>query len=344
MMLNFCTLFDSNYMSRGLAMYESLLKHCPDFHLYIVTFDDIAYDVLTKMKLEKASIIPLHQFEDIHLLTIKPSRTFVEYMWTCTPSVILYCINQFGLDHCTYLDADLYFFSNPEILIKEAAGASILLTKHNYTPRYDKSKLSGIYCVQFMMFRNTADGMKALNWWRNACIDWCYNRYEKGKFGDQKYLDDWTERFEGVHVLEHFGGGIAPWNVQKFAFYPVNYFHDKTNINPNGIYFSYITYDEDVYTAHKFELIFYHFHYFRFLSNIKFDFGTYLIENKIAEHCYFPYIYHLFNIESSIHEIAPSILPHGKYTKIKWYKKITRYLRSGFKRNYNIHKLIVLGK
>ncbi len=50
-MLNFCTLFDSRYMSRGMAMYESLKKHCNNFHLYIFAFDDPCYNFFKKMHL-----------------------------------------------------------------------------------------------------------------------------------------------------------------------------------------------------------------------------------------------------------------------------------------------------
>lgn len=50
----------------------------------------------------------------------------------------------------------------------------------------------------------------------------CVMQLENGKFGDQKYLDDWTARFKDVHVLQHLGGGIAPWNVQQYTFQKEN--------------------------------------------------------------------------------------------------------------------------
>ena len=86
--------------------------------------------------------------------------------------------------------------------------------------------------------------MAVLNWWRNACLDWCYAKAEDGKFGDQKYLDDWASRFEGVHELQHLGGGIAPWNVQQYIF----------KCEDSKIIGTEIT------TGKKFEVIFYHFH------------------------------------------------------------------------------------
>ncbi len=48
------------------------------------------------------------------------------------------------------------------------------------------------------------DGELVRSWWEERCLEWCYARFEDGKFGDQKYLDDWTSRFnKQVHVLKN---------------------------------------------------------------------------------------------------------------------------------------------
>ena len=220
-MLHFCTLFDANYLARGLVTYESLMSTTKwGAHLYVFAFDDTCYNVLTPMRLPNLTVISLAEFEDEQLLAIKSTRSRGEYCWTCTSSTILYCIEKFNLPHCTYIDADMYFYQNPQILIAEKpVDCSVIITEHRYTPAYDKSKLSGKYCVQFMYFDNTEGGLKVLNWWRDRCLEWCFNRFEDGKFGDQKYLDDWTTRFKNIHVLRHLGGGLAPWNVQQYQFF-----------------------------------------------------------------------------------------------------------------------------
>ncbi|MDR1459560.1 MAG: glycosyl transferase [Bacteroidales bacterium] len=196
------------------------------------------------------TVIPLDVFEDEELLQVKPVRTRSEYCWTCTSSTILYILNHYNVEHCTYLDADLYFFSPPQPLIDEMGNDSILITSHRYTPKYDQSRKTGIYCVQFVTFRNDMRGLTALHWWRNACLEWCYNRFEDGKFGDQKYLDDWTERFDGVHVLAHLGGGVAPWNMQQYSFEQIN--GKLTGLELNS--------------GKQFDVVFFHFHSLMFVA------------------------------------------------------------------------------
>ncbi len=300
-MYNYCTLFDSNYLTRGLAMYESMKKYSHDFHLYIFAFDDQSYNLLRKLNLELITVVSLKEFEDEALLKVKGERTKAEYCWTSTPSIIKYSIEKFNLDNCTYVDADLYFFADPSVLIEEMNDRSVLITEHRYTKKYDQSKKSGIYCVQFMTFKNDERGMKVLDWWRNACLDWCYNRHEDGKFGDQKYLDDWTERFEGVHVLENLGGGVAPWNVQQY----------------------------DI-LAEDFKLIFYHFHYFILLEDGKIDLGIYKLTKQEIEYLYIPYIKHLQLIEKKLLQMGTTgfsgVAQRDKWNPRVFMKKIKRNL------------------
>jgi hypothetical protein len=263
MTYNYTTLFDSYYINRALAMHESLVKHCPDFHLYIFAFDEKSEKLLKDMGLHRVTVIPLRDLENQQLLAIKESRSKAEYCWTCTPSTLYYCIEKYNLDHCTYLDADLFFFSNPNVLVDELGNNSVLITEHRYTRRYDQSQKSGHYCVQFMTFRNTAEGMAALTWWRDRCIEWCYDRFEDGKFGDQKYLDDWTTRFKGVHVLQHQGGGVAPWNVQRYDIAEEN---GKLQVIEKE-------------TGNRYDLVFYHFHAVRFLKDNRVDLGAYALSS-----------------------------------------------------------------
>lgn len=217
-MSNFCTLFDSNYLPRALVMYHSLVKTGEVFNLYAVCFDDLAYQILVKLNLEKLIVIPLVEFETPQLIAVKSLRSKGEYCWTCTPFVIGYVLDKFKLVEVTYLDADLCFYAKPSILLEEFSdsGASVLITEHRFTPRYDRSEIYGKYCVQFMTFKNNGQGQKVLQWWQDRCLEWCYARVEDGKFGDQKYLDDWLIRFEGIHVLQNLGGGVAPWNAQQY--------------------------------------------------------------------------------------------------------------------------------
>ena len=52
-----------------------------------------------------------------------------------------------------------------------------------------------------------------------SLFGWCYNRFEDGKFGDQKYLDDLGARFSNkVHVLKNKELILAPWNATRFPY------------------------------------------------------------------------------------------------------------------------------
>jgi hypothetical protein len=244
----FCTLFDVNYLPRGLALHASLLAVEPRARLRVFCMDERTQGVLDELALPGLVVVGLGDLEgmDPELAAVKAGRNHVEYCWTATPSVLRYCLlAEPELEAITYLDADVYFFSNPAPLFDELGGDSVQIVPHRYAPQYaHQVATSGVYNVEWLTFRHDQRGLDVLQWWRERCLEWCYDRLEDGKFGDQMYLVDWPERFDGVGVLQHVGGGLAPWNVANYR----------------------LGADEGTVSVDGAPLVFYHFHALK-LSN-----------------------------------------------------------------------------
>lgn len=278
--MNYCTYFDKNYLSRGLALYNSLKRnHKSNFHLYVIAFDNFTYNFMKKNNFKFITCIYYKDFEDKNLKKVKKNRTTVEYFWTCTPSILLFFIQKYKLKICTYLDADIYFFSNPKKIYRNQKKYSVFITSHNYHPKYDQTKSSGKYCVQYLTFKNDKTGLKVLNWWKKKCIKWCYNRVEENKFGDQKYLDLWPSKFQNIEVANQLGAGVAPWNAKRFEV------KKKKNIFISE-------------NSKNYELIFYHFHDLKILFNNRVVFlSSYYLGKSFKNLVYNAYIKEIILIE-----------------------------------------------
>lgn len=322
----FCTLFDSFYMSRGLVMYQSLKAHCSSFHLYIFAFDDVSLKILRELTLENATIISLKEFENEKLLAVKPGRGRGEYCWTCTPSTIDYCLTTFNIPHCTYLDADLCFYGEPGILLDEMDGKSVLITEHGYTSPSEWLVKAGIYCVQFITFYNNDDGRRVLHWWRDRCIEWCFARFEDGKFGDQKYLDDWLARFPGaVHVLRHIGGGVAPWNVQQFE------------LSHEGNRWLIASRKDHK----KVPFVFFHFHYLKFYDDGTIDLShEYVLDDKGVLELYQEYVREIVKVNDDLQRRFNLTAPMDKRSNRNFLHPIGRRWYHRYRRSKGFYNSI----
>lgn len=215
-MMNFCTYFDSYYMLKGLGLYESLCRVTTDFHLFVMAFDKECYERLKSLSLEHMTVELLSDIETPELLAVKPSRSRGEYCWTCGPSSIYHFLTKYNLESITYLDSDLMFMSDPKIVFDEVGDASVAITEQGISEK--SAATYGKYCVQYMTFRNDEDGLGALAWWRDSCIEWCFQKLEATRYADQKYLDEFPKRWKNVHVIENLGVGIAPWNMHRYDY------------------------------------------------------------------------------------------------------------------------------
>lgn len=217
----YCTLFDSNYLDKGLALWESLCAYEQGFKLYIFAFDDRCADILEQESLRGVTVVRLEEFETQELLMVKKKRSSAEYCWTCTPWIIKHVLEQFREPICTYIDADMMFFSSASYVFEnmKSLGCSTVIVPHRLPAnKKNQEEHVGAYCVEFNTFVNDAAGRAVLDWWAEACLEWCYYTPRgsvETRYGDQKYLEEFPKRFSSVYICEDAGVGIAPWNAAQ---------------------------------------------------------------------------------------------------------------------------------
>lgn len=284
----YCTYFDHNYLSRGLALYRSLQRSAPKFRLWVLCLSDEAHNVLATLNLPDIVAVRLSDFEaaDRELAATRATRSIVEYYFTCTPAWMLYVLDREpDTDWVTYLDGDLYFFQSPEAVFDELRDASIAIIPHRYAPNLEKRRSFGTYNVGWVGMRNDSDGRKVVGWWRERCIEWCYDHVDDGRYADQGYLDSFAGLSSRVVSIENIGANLAPWNI---ANYP-------------------IAFDGGRVVVDRTPLVFFHFQGLRstgrwFIFNSHRVFGA-PFSSATREHIYRPYVNDLLAVEQLVNPV-----------------------------------------
>jgi hypothetical protein len=307
----FCTHFDINYTPHARSLAESLLAVSPSSELITFCMDDESYKNLTENK--PTNVRPIHftkleaAFPD--LLIAKSNRSKVEYFYTCSPAICNYVLSNIEeVNEVTYLDADLYFFSNPEPIFTELGGASVGIIEHKFSFFTKRNKVYGNFNVGWITFRNDINGMSCLNSWTSNCIEWCYQRLEGDKYADQKYLDYWQRDFDGVYVINNIGANLAIWNISN---YTITLRGTSVYVNNN-------------------ELIFYHFANFKQidLNTFKTDLSRVFVRctGVIKNNIYIPYAKTISKYLDSNKLIIAKKDAHAKGLSMLL-RKITRIVR-----------------
>jgi len=266
--LNFTTFFDSNYLPKGIVLYNSLLKVIKQpFRLYLLCLDEVTHDffILNKHDFENVELIKISDFEknNLELQFAKNNRTLVEYYFTLSPILPLYLLKFYKLEHICSMDADLFFYHSPENIFESLNNYSIIITPHKFSVELKNREKYGLYNVSFQLFKNDETGIACLVKWKNECIEWCKDEYDElnNRFADQKYLDNWQKDYKNsILVLNGPDVGLAIWNVNNYKLSIIN----------------------NTFLSNNQNVIFYHFHNFKSItSNIALNgFYSYIVNRN----------------------------------------------------------------
>jgi hypothetical protein len=313
---HYCCYFDHRYLPRGLAMIRSLRRFERDSPVWVLCLDDECHEMLSALREPGVRPIRLSELEagDEALAAAKSNRSRVEYYFTMTPSLVLFVLDRAQPeDTVTYVDGDLFFFSDPAPLHQELGEKSVSIIPHRFPDHLRHLEQYGIYNVGWLTFRNDAAGRTVASWWRDRCNEWCYDAVEPERFADQKYLDRFPKQFERVAVLKHPGANLAPWNLRRHR------------LRKSG---------GALWVDDQYPLVFFHFHGLRAVGRF-----AYLVRHypygapfagTIRRELYRPYIERLRQIEAEIgrlgHRPIQTLMRNDSALRSRW-KRLTASLR-----------------
>ncbi|WP_438479471.1 hypothetical protein [Oleiharenicola lentus] len=285
----YCTYFDQNYLTRGLALYDSLIAQAGDFELSVLCMDDPAHGALQENALPGVRLLKLSELVASYpeLAAARDNRSKLEFYFTCTSWLMKHLLKQLPAgDLLTYLDADMYFFGSPQPVYDEIGSASVAITPHRFPATLSHLERYGRFNVGWVSFCNDATGQACATDWADKCAAWCFNELDGDRYADQKYLDAWAAQFPHTVSITHPGVNAAPWNV-KDAFIA----QDGSGVSING---------------HP--LVLYHFHALNHLGQQLYDPSLHkydaVLTAGLRDIVYLPYLQHLLR-----HQIDPAQAP-----------------------------------
>lgn len=217
----FCTLTTLEYLPKCIALLDSIESHTDSFHIWICCMDDTVYDILSRMSLENVTLIKFSDIEDNSLRAAKKNRKDYEYCWTLKAPLMLYIFENYeNVTSLLYLDADIYLFSRPDRCFETLGRYTVLLTHHNFSQSYKHLyRKKGWLNAGIIGFKRCSTALSYLKWWRKKCIEWCFDVVSEGRFGDQKYLDNFLKPHGSAYLEESIGMNAAVWNLEDKEVY-----------------------------------------------------------------------------------------------------------------------------
>jgi hypothetical protein len=224
MPLELLTMCDRAFLPQALVLHRSLERHAPDFRLRVLCVDETSERALDgRAGVETVPLAELEQ-HDPELTALRNERNRAEYCWTATPAFCRMALEDAReTKPLLWVDADVEFHRDPGALIDELGDGSLLLTPHTYYRAHPTAALPdwltdrwGRFNGGTLAFRADEQGRAAIGLWRSRSLEWCYDRVEPGRYGNQLHLVDFPARFDATRVLRVPGGGLGPWNAGQF--------------------------------------------------------------------------------------------------------------------------------
>ena len=297
-MINFCSYFDKNYLSRFLVLKDSIDVFKLEYNYFVLALDNFVEDFFQKQKIKNIQVISLKDLEQEYkdLIIAKNNRDLIEYYFTLSPFLPIYIFEKFKSTNLIYVDSDFFFYKDPIQFSNQNINSSVTLVKQNANTKY------GIFNVGLIQFNfNFSETYKILKIWSQECINSCTDKADlkNNVYAEQKYLDKWIFELKNLKILSPECTVLSPWDSNQVI---------EKNIN---------------------NMIAFHFHGFLYKNNFFYSgFSNYnkRLSEKILNNIYIPYSRKIFSKSEEYNLTVNSIrnLSNNTFKKLRKIKSLVK--------------------
>ncbi len=216
MLYNFCTIVTADYAPYAYNLADNLVKLNSNAKLFVLVCSD-GFEGENNSHLE---FINYHSLNDNLAKQIKDKyfdNAKDNYRWSMKPVFMRHLFDKENLDKLIYIDCDIHFFNSYTFLFNLLDENNILLSPHFRSKSYSEDPIN--YILQFTngIFNGgfvgaNKEGLNALEWWAERCLEICEVNTAHGQFVDQSHLNLLPVYFEKIHIIKHEGCNVANWN------------------------------------------------------------------------------------------------------------------------------------
>lgn len=286
MQYNVCTLFDSNYLIKGLALIQSVINHASqNIKWHVLALDGITSEYL-RSNFPDIDVLDFGPEFDQELYERSFNRPWRETCWSAAACLLNNLTHKLeNSEYLVYLDADCYFYNDITKMLTCLESFNIAIHEHNFSEdRKEWLNKSGRFNVGAVAGVVGQEFITCTTRWREQVLESCESIPSLGKCGDQTYLNEWPELYPNLYIWESPGVGLAPWNLNNFP--PLEMGSSLS--------------------VAKSDLFFFHFHglEIKFLTSflaLYVPAAGYNLRNKPIKYIFEPYIRNLMLLRNNLH-------------------------------------------
>lgn len=223
--MHFYTSITTNYLPKARVLAKSVKQHCKDSFFSLVVSDILPEN----FQLDEEPFDEVVYAEDLHVPVdnIKWwifTHTVVEICTAVKGQALVNFLNKGISDKVVYLDPDIVVYDDLKELENLLNEHDVILTPHLTAPEKETrgildnelcALMHGVYNLGFVAVRNSDNGMKFAEWWRDRLVEYCYDDIPNGIFTDQRWVDMAPAVFDGVFILREPNYNVATWNISN---------------------------------------------------------------------------------------------------------------------------------